>query len=155
MHERIPPLYPAVPDHIPGGLSVGEPAGDTVGGSEHATKPAPGAESSKKEKEIALEFTGFLGTDIRFGETSQGAPIAWFKFGVKNEHGRTQWYPGVAMNKHAERLRDKFQNGDPVTVRGYMQPYTKTMENGESITFDRLYAVHVRNLRPKKTGKTT
>lgn len=90
-----------------------------------------------------VALSGRLGADPNFRTTPAGTLIARFPLAVHEADKTTTWYPVLAFNDRAEKLRGLLKRGDPVSVVGYIHERDAKTKDGQPHKVTELYAVTV------------
>ena len=108
----------------------------------HAEVTSQPAEASERDK-TRVSLSGRLGADPNFRTTPTGTLIARFPLAVHEDDKTTTWYPVLAFNDRAEKLRGLLKRGDPVSVVGYIHERDAKTKDGQPHKVTELYAVTV------------
>jgi single-stranded DNA-binding protein len=88
-------------------------------------------------------LAGRVGADPTFRTTPKGTLVGRFSLAVHGPDHATTWFPVVAFNQRAERLRDSVKRGVAVNVVGYVHSRETGSRDGSPRTIREIYAVSV------------
>jgi hypothetical protein len=108
---------------------------DLIGAAEDQVKPKPEQER--------VQLSGRVGADPTFRTTPKGTLIGRFPLAVRNADDSTTWFPVLAFNQRAERLKDVVERGAPVNVVGYVHEREGRTRDGKPRMVQEVYAVTV------------
>jgi hypothetical protein len=98
------------------------------------------AEAGEQER---VSLLGRVGADPTFRTTPKGTLVGRFPLAVHGEGNSTTWYPVLAFNQRAERLKEGVHKGEAVRVVGYVHEREIKTRDGEPRTVREVYAVSV------------
>jgi hypothetical protein len=99
------------------------------------------AERSAEQERVSL--SGRVGSDPTFRTTPKGTLVGRFPLAVHGEDSSTTWYPVLAFNQRAERLRDSVHKGEAVRVVGYVHERETRTRAGDTRKIQEIYAVTI------------
>jgi len=75
--------------------------------------------------------------------TPKGTLVARFSLAVHGPDNSTTWFPVLAFNQRAERLKDFVKRGMPLNVVGYLHTREGKSRDGQPTQIREVYAVTV------------
>jgi hypothetical protein len=88
-------------------------------------------------------LAGRAGADPTFRTTPKGTLVGRFSLAVHGDDNSTTWFPVLAFNQRAERLREIVKRGAAVNVIGYVHTREAPSRDGTTRTLREIYAVSV------------
>ena len=112
-------------------------------GTEALQKSPPNAEQER------VTFSGRAGSNPTLRTTPKGTLIARFPLAVHGPGNTTTWFPVLAFNQRAERLKEIVSRGAALHVTGYLHSRETRSRDGSTRTIQEIYAVTVTSPQAK------